>query len=249
AGSPPGCGSLRANLVSGQAVEAAVVIVAYPPGRSLDRDAQERRKDQIERFIKRQRNSREWINFAEIAEWCSEEAQSIVQDESKRTEAFNRLASDLLTGDFEEKGRSLVLFQHPKTKKMRMKPAELKDAIEHNWDRDHGRSYLAHCWIPRRLFERWLLKRRLQVSPSRFQPQISGAKARVEAAALIPKRGAKTRGVTEAVNQLWPEGVPKGLTAKERDQLVLKQLERNGSSIPTNLSRAVQRVLQEQRSR
>ena len=221
--------------------------MVYPQGRSVDCDAQQRRTGQIERFIKQQRNSRKWINFAEIAEWCSEEDQSIVQNEHKRTEAFNRLASDLL--DFEENGRSLVLFLHPKTKKMRMTHEELKDAIEHNWDRARGRSYLAHCWIPRRLFERWLVKRRLQVSPSRFQPQISGAKARVEAAALIPKRGAKARGVTEAVNQLWPEGVPKTLTGKERDQAVLRQLKRNGSSIPKDLARAVQRVLQEQRSR
>jgi len=225
--------------------------VAYTPGwESLDRDAQQVRTAQIERFTRRQRNSREWINFAEIAEWCSEEDQSIVQNENKRTEAFNRLASDLLTGEFEQNGRSLVLFLHPATKKMRMTHEELKDAIEHNWDGDHGRSYLAHCWIPRRLFERWRIKHRLPASP-RFQPQqryrISGAKARDEAAALIPKRGAKTRGVTEALNQLWPEGIPEGLTAKERNQQVFDRLKRNGSSIPKDIARAVQRVLQRSR--
>ena len=227
--------------------------MAYTPGwESLDGDAQQPRTAQIERFTRRQRNSREWINFAEIAEWCSEEDQSIVQNENKRTEAFNRLASDLLTGEFEENGRSLVLFLHPATKKMRMTHEELKDAIEHNWDGDHGRSYLAHCWIPRRLFERWRIKHGLPASP-RFQPRqsyrISDAKARDEAAALIPKRGAKTRGVTEALNQLWPEGIPEGLTAKERNQQVLDQLKRNRSSIPKDIARAVQRALQLQRSR
>jgi hypothetical protein len=227
--------------------------VAYTPAwESLDRDAQQPRTAQIERFTRRQRNSREWINFAEIAEWCSEEDQSIAQNENKRTEAFNRLASDLLTGEFEENGRSLVLFLHPATKKMRMAHEELKDAIKHNWDGHDGRSYLAHCWIPRRLFERWRIKHRLPASP-RFQPQqsyrISGAKARDEAAALIPKRGAKTRGVREALNQLWPEGIPEGLTAKERNQQVLDQLKRNRSSMPKDIARAIQRALQLQRSR
>src|SRR5262249_1272866 len=209
----------------------------------------QRRTTRIKRFEERQGKAREWINFGEIAEWCSEEG-SILSDENKRAAAFDKLAHDLLDGEFEENGHSPVCCWHPATASARRMTREwLNDAIYNNWDGHHGRLYLAHCWIPRRLFERWRVKHGLKASPSRFQPQISGAKARVEAAALIPKRGAKTRGVTEAVNQLWPEGVPKGLTAKERDQLVFKQLKRNGSSIPKDLARAVQRVLQEQRSR
>jgi hypothetical protein len=130
------------------------------------------RADRIERFTERQRVQREWINFAEIAEWCSKEGGSIVPDERKRATAFDTLANDLLTGEFEENGRSRVLYLHPFTKKARMTREWLWDAIEHDYDAQHGRSeFLPHCWIERRMFERWLAKHRLPASPERFQPQ------------------------------------------------------------------------------
>jgi hypothetical protein len=65
-----------------------------------------RRTAWIERFTKIQRDKREWINFAEIAEWCSKEDQSIVPNTEKSAAAFDTLASDLLSGEFEEKSRS-----------------------------------------------------------------------------------------------------------------------------------------------
>jgi hypothetical protein len=50
----------------------------------------------------------------------------------------------------------------------------LKDAVDQNYDGDHGRSeYLAHCWITRSMFSRWLAKHRLPQSPERFQPRKS----------------------------------------------------------------------------
>jgi hypothetical protein len=55
--------------------------------------------------------------------------------------------------------------------------------------------------------------------------------------------GAKTRGIFEAIDQLWPNEIPKGLTAKERNNAIRAQLEKNGSSIPRDLPRAVQRAL------
>ena len=82
------------------------------------------------------------------------------------------MASDLLAGEFEENGRSRVLYLHPGTAKARMTRERLRDAIDHNYDGDHGRSaYLAHCWLPRSLFDQWLAKHRLPESPPRFQPQ------------------------------------------------------------------------------
>jgi hypothetical protein len=75
-----------------------------------------------------------------------------------------------LTGEFEENGRSLVLYLHPATAKSRMTRDSLQDAIAHNYDGHQGRSqYLPYCWIPRRLFDRWLAKHRLQESPTRFR--------------------------------------------------------------------------------
>jgi hypothetical protein len=151
--------------------------------------AQQWRARRIKRFTESQRSKREWINFGEIAEWCSKEDQSIVPSKGKSEEAYETLQRDLLEGEFEESGRSRVLYLHPAAAKARMTREWLQDAIAHNYDGDHGRSaYLAHCWIPRRLFDRWLAKHRLSESPALFKPQrshrASAAIAGIEGAAI-----------------------------------------------------------------
>lgn len=60
--------------------------------------------------------------------------------------------------------------------------------------------------------------------------------------------GAKTRGIAEAINQLWPSGIPKGLSAKDRNNAVIEWLGASGHSLPTNPERAIQRVLKAQKS-
>jgi hypothetical protein len=157
--------------------------------RERDRRTRQWRTARIERWTEQQRQTRKWINFAEIADWCSKEDQSIVPNEEKRAAAFDTLASDLLSGDFEENGRSRVLYLHPATAKARMTREWLKDAIDHNYAGDASRSaYLAHCWIERVMFDRWLAKHRLPASPPRFQPRkshrVAGAKAADETAAI-----------------------------------------------------------------
>jgi hypothetical protein len=49
----------------------------------------------ITRFTEHQRRTCKWINFAEIAEWCSKEDQSIVPNTEKNATPFDTLASDL----------------------------------------------------------------------------------------------------------------------------------------------------------
>jgi hypothetical protein len=56
-------------------------------------------------------------------------------------------------------------------------------------------------------------------------------------------QGSKTLGILEAIEQLWPDGMPKGLTAKDRNKAILDRLVNNGSSIPRAIERAVQRAL------
>jgi hypothetical protein len=137
------------------------------------------RANRIERFIVRQRRVREWINFAEIAEWCSKEDGSIVPNEQKRAAAFDTLQGDLLAGEFDENGRSRALYLHPATVKARMTRELLKEAIDHDYDGQNGRAqYLPFCWIPRTLFTRWLLKHRLTEAPPRFEPRQSDGQSR-----------------------------------------------------------------------
>jgi hypothetical protein len=57
-------------------------------------------------------------------------------------------------------------------------------------------------------------------------------------------RGAKARGVEEAISQLWSDQIPKGLSAKDRNRAILDRMKQNGSSIPSKPERAIQRVLQ-----
>lgn len=61
--------------------------------------------------------------------------------------------------------------------------------------------------------------------------------------------GAKTRGIAEAINQLWPNGIPIGLSAKDRNNAVIKWLNDKGYSVPINPERAIQRALSARRSR
>jgi hypothetical protein len=154
--------------------------------RQPDPRARQWRIGRIERFKERQRDTGEWINFAEIAEWCSKEDQSIVPSEQKRAAAFDTLTSDLLAGEFEENGRSRVLYLHPAVARARMGREWLKDVIDYNWDGNNGRSaYLTHCWMPRRLFDHWLARHRLPESPRRFEPLGERAPTRLKK----PKRG------------------------------------------------------------
>jgi len=65
----------------------------------------QRRKARIKRFEEWQREVRRWINFADIAGHYTEEGQSIL--------SIDLLARALIADEFEENGRSLVLFLHP----------------------------------------------------------------------------------------------------------------------------------------
>ena len=60
--------------------------------------------------------------------------------------------------------------------------------------------------------------------------------------------GAKTRGIADAINELWHGKIPKGLSAKDRNKAIIDWLRENGCSIPANPERAIQRVLKNQRS-
>jgi hypothetical protein len=63
------------------------------------------------------------------------------------------------------------------------------------------------------------------------------------------RRGAKSRGIAEAIDTLWPNDFPNGLSAKERNKAIINWLEQAGYSLPTNPERAIQRVLKARRSR
>ena len=131
-----------------------------------------RRTAWIERFTKIQRDKREWINFAEIAEYCSEES-GIVSNEVAREAAYERLLADLLERDFEKNGVSQIMYLHPYPSKTRMTREWLIGLLEFK-DADRATiisQYLAHCWMARVFLERWLAKHRMEPRPQRFEPK------------------------------------------------------------------------------
>lgn len=142
--------------------------------RATDR-ARQWRTSRIERFTERQRSDRQWINFDEITDWCAREDGSIRPDEEKRALAFNTLAEDLRAGEFDEDGRSQVLFLSPNSpKKARMTRDYLTNVIETDfYDEGFRSEFLPFCWVRREMAEQWFEKRRLGKLPTHFEPQRS----------------------------------------------------------------------------
>lgn len=66
--------------------------------------------------------------------------------------------------------------------------------------------------------------------------------------AVTSGAGAKTRGIANAIERLWPNGIPNGLSAKDRNRAILDQMGRDGNSIPANPERAIQRLLRARRA-
>jgi hypothetical protein len=156
---------------------------------SRTKQAQQWRSARMERFAQTQLRKREWLNFEEIVVSCSEMNGSGVPSEAARENACRNLELGLLSGDFEENGRSRVLYLHPSTVRTRMTREWFRDAIDYNYDGYQGRSqFLPWCWIRRRMYERWAVKHYLPSAPPRFQPQkshsVSAATARDETAAI-----------------------------------------------------------------
>ena len=133
------------------------------------------RIDRFTRFKNRQHRKREWINFREIVDWCSELGGTAERDEARRGNAYSWLQEDLLAGDFEDAaGRSRVLYLFHRIKRVRM--------TRDNWliivgthPADISRSeFLDRCWLERPMFQGWLAKHELPLSPPRFEPYEAG---------------------------------------------------------------------------
>src|SRR5262249_40300690 len=155
----------------------------------LSREARQRDENRIRRFEESQRRKRKWIKCGEIPVWISELGGS-GPNEAAREIAYTIVKEDLLAGrHFEQNGRPQVLFLFPGVSlTRRMTPQRLKDAIDNNYDNQHGRSWVENCWVPRNLFRRWCAWHHLPESHPRFQPlQESRARVSPEGAERLPE--------------------------------------------------------------
>src|SRR5262245_22657987 len=104
------------------------------------KQARQWRAARMERFAQAQLRKREWINFEEVAVLCSELDGSGAPNKAAFENACRNLEHDLLlSSDFEENGRSRVLYLHPWSVKTRM-TREYQDAIQYDYDGHKGRS-------------------------------------------------------------------------------------------------------------
>jgi hypothetical protein len=55
--------------------------------------------------------------------------------------------------------------------------------------------------------------------------------------------GAKARGVEQALDHFWPDNIPEGLSAKERNNTVREWLVAKRLSVPKDIAKAIQRAL------
>jgi hypothetical protein len=55
--------------------------------------------------------------------------------------------------------------------------------------------------------------------------------------------GAKSLGIEQAIRAMWPKKIPTGLTAKDRNNQIVKWLKEHDCSVPSTPARAIQRVL------
>ena len=137
------------------------------------------RRAWINRFRKRQRTARRWIEFGEIATWCARSttgsSREVEQQAANLT--FQRLANSVAQGEFEVDGRSKILYLTPRvlTLLFQSHPKALS-ALAQRTLADFGRSpssrltrrmfqaaqttdpipVLMQCWVPREMARCWL---------------------------------------------------------------------------------------------
>ncbi len=130
------------------------------------------REKHNECFAERQRRQRRWFSLAEIADWCAREPGSIKPDEERRALAYAELGKALRDGEFEQGGRSRVLYLNPETSWARMTRARFTEIVD-AFGSDHDllvSAYLARCWLPHDLAQRWFKMKNLRPHPYWFQP-------------------------------------------------------------------------------
>jgi hypothetical protein len=128
------------------------------------------------RFAEKQRLTRQWVNFAAVADWCARERGSIEPDEKLRAVAYEQLRLALASGAFTVGEKSSVLFFGDVVSWARMTRERLAQ-IESCFDPEfvyHG--FLRACWVPHEFAGRWFDERNLP-RPHHLFPPVTASSA------------------------------------------------------------------------
>jgi hypothetical protein len=111
----------------------------------------------------RQRRTREWICFADVADWCARQPGRVARDEEQRAQAGTDLLRAIVGGEFNRDGRLCVAyvppyhFICPEPIKVRFETSKLCSPVPIE--------SLACLWAPRDLSAKWLMARGIELPP------------------------------------------------------------------------------------
>ncbi len=155
---------------------------------------------EVRRTTAEWRNSNEFVNFADIAEWFSREEGSVIADEKRRAATYDLLMADIIAGKFMRDGKSMLQFLYPDSA-LDPTPEAFRSIVEDNLDGEHGRrDYLPYVWMPRDCLEAWLAMHNLALPEHRGQ--------RDGRPMQQPRRQVARDRAAAVVRRLYPQGVP-----------------------------------------
>jgi hypothetical protein len=117
----------------------------------------------VANWTDRQRRIREWICFADVADWCARLPGRIARDEEQRAQAGTELLRAIVDGEFNRDGRLCVAhvtpyhFVCPEPIRFRLEIGNLRSPVPIE--------SLAYLWAPRDLCANWLVALGIALPP------------------------------------------------------------------------------------
>lgn len=136
----------------------------------------QRRERRILRFRECQKRRRRWLGFWDIADWIAcDRGATDRRDEQLRAQGYSDLFDAVLTGHFDQRGRSCVLYLSPDSEKLRLIAERLREMRDiYAGTTTINEEVLSRCWVPRSLAQRWFERRGI-AWPARFDPSTDSA--------------------------------------------------------------------------
>lgn len=161
----------------------------------------------LEAFAARQERRRQWVSFAEIADWCARESGSILPAEPLRASAYGALGAALRQGVFERGGSPLALLLCPGLAPERVGRRWMIGIAALGDEAYIAENYLALCWLPLDLARAWLQRQRIAPPPAWGVPRLAEiARAAPESALERCALWLKRRGAGDLKREaLWQE--------------------------------------------
>jgi hypothetical protein len=133
------------------------------------------RTRQILRFRECQQRRRRWISIVDIADWiATERGASDRRDATLRAQGYDHLLDAMLSGEFDQDGRSCILHLTPDRGRLRLGVDRLRKMCDYYAGTSTvSDQVLPRCWVPRELARRWFRRRDLPW-PRRLDPVVAG---------------------------------------------------------------------------